>query len=87
MIDEMTRPHDGGRRGVTVQQLKTYLDGMPKDMIVVVEGGRLVNPHIIVDVLPPEDSENEEDIEHAAHNTVLLTVGGEWEYTPLESAE
>ena len=49
-------------------------------MVVVVEGNRLIDPHIIMDVLEPENSDDGDGTE-AACNTVLLAIGSKWQYT------
>jgi len=86
MIDEMTRPHPGSPRGLTVKQLTHMLEGLPDDMTVVVEGDRLTDPHVIGEVLPAEPFEDVND-KSAAANTVMLSVGGKWKYTETTEAD
>lgn len=81
-IDAMIRQNSGSPRGMTVKQLGNILNNMPDDMVVVVEGGRLIEPHVITELLPPELDEG--DLHSLASNTVMLTVGGVWKSTPLE---
>lgn len=80
-INDMTRPH-GLQKGMTVEQLKNVLGGMPPDMEVVVEGGKLIDAHCIIDVLPNEPDEGYP--ESAAANTISLSIGHKWTYTQLE---
>jgi len=72
----ITRTQPGIVRGITVKQMRHCLLGMPDDMVLVVEGDRLIEPHVITDVLPPEPLEG--NSRTMAATTVMLSIGGVW---------
>ena len=70
----MAKTNHANKKSMTVKQMIHILSQMPEDLEIVVEGDRLIDPHVITDVLPPEDSE--ELIDTPSSKTVLLSIGG-----------
>ena len=77
----ITRTNPDMARGMTVTQLINRLSEMDGDLTVVMEGDRLIYPHIIVDVLAPVEDDVDETDEQAVicATTVLLSVGPKYE--------